>query len=154
MIKIGNEAIYYYHMGIQFLFCSEKCKERFIENPDLYITHSGKPTAEYCKNQIIKQHCLKLSESVNNDTKKSITKALETMRGVKSIHIETNKLDITYDLLQTTLLKIEKCLKKTNRQLSGKFMERIKRFFINYTEETELDNLKQKDSYSCHNPPK
>ena len=63
--------------------------------------------------------------------------------GIKNIHVEANCVYITYDLLQATVEQIEATTENTGEKLGSGLAEKLKRAFIHYLEDTELDNLEK-----------
>lgn len=65
------------------------------------------------------------------------------MMGIIDVKIESECVYICYDLMQSTLQQIESTIEKTGNQLIGGLGTRLKQAFIQYLEESELDNLEQ-----------
>jgi len=63
--------------------------------------------------------------------------------GIKNIHVEANCVYITYDLLQATVEQIEMTIENTGEKLGSGLAEKLKRAFIHYLEDAELDNLEK-----------
>lgn len=61
--------------------------------------------------------------------------------GIHSIEINGNCIEISYDLLQSTKLQIEKRITEAGVVLGDDLMEKIRRAFVHYTEETEVESL-------------
>lgn len=142
------------YADLKLTFCSEQCKERFVANPNLYVSQAGKTAAKHYIKNIIKQRTLELEKTIPDAIAKAISQSLMTMMGINEVQIKDNKIDITYNLLEATSQQIEDHIDQMGQHLSGSWIDRLKRAFIHYKEETELDNLEQSDSHSCHKPPK
>lgn len=65
---------------------------------------------------------------------------IEGVTGVK-VNTEENDLYVEYDLLQCTEEEIEKHMTEVGFVLDGSFLERLKRGWVHYTEENELDAM-------------
>jgi len=154
LMETDDTSLSYDYQDIKFTFCSEQCQERFIANPNLYVGQVGKPAAKHYMKNIIKQRTLHLDKTIPDDIAKVISQTLMTMMGIKNIEIKGNKIDITYDLLEATTKQIENRIEQMGQHLSSNWGGHLKRHFIHYSEETELDNLEQSNGHSCHNPPK
>ncbi len=153
MMDTDEASLSYKYQEMTFTFCSEQCKERFIANPNLYVGRVGKPAARHSIKSIIKERVLNLDKMIPEDVAKTIHQELMAMMGIKAIHIKENKVYIIYDLLEATTRQIENCIEQMGQHLSGNWVVRLKRAFIHYSEETQLDNLEQSKGHSCHNPP-
>lgn len=140
-MDIENDSISFNYQGMKFAFCSEQCQERFIANPHVYIGQRGMPSAKQRGEHIIKRRVLKLDKPVPDDIAQTISQVLHTMMGIKAIKIEGTRIDISYDLLEASAQQIEDRIEQMGEQLTGKWAEHLKRAFIHYLEETELDNL-------------
>jgi len=60
-----------------------------------------------------------------------LVSCLSEMMGVKVVAVEGKKLQITYDLLQTTEIQIEKTLDEIGVQLGDGWLERLRRGWVN-----------------------
>jgi len=126
-----------------YAFCSQQCLERFKSNPHLYIGQPGRLSPKQHGQEIIKKRRLKLGEPLTDNQSAVIITELENMMGIKAVCVEADGIYITYDLLQATIEQIEKKIEATGEQLGKDMAEKLKRAFIHYLEETELDNLEQ-----------
>ncbi len=127
-------------------FCSRQCKETFTAHPTLYL---GKADRE----EDIKRRTLHMAEPLDDETAKQLTSCLERLMGIKEVHVDGDKVRITYDLLQVTEKVIEKTLAEAKLPLSGSWLEKLHRAWIQGSEETELDNLAAKPAPRCHQTP-
>jgi len=148
-IESGN--IDYVYMGISYSFCTQQCLDRFMSNPHLYIGQPGKQAPKQQGISVIRKRVLKLDIPVPTDTRLEIKETLEGMMGIKSIRVDYNTIIITYDLLEATMQQIGAAIEQSGEGLSKAWSDRIKRAFIHYIEDTELDNLEhQHDAHGCH----
>jgi len=148
-VKEGQMS--YNYMGIEYSFCSQQCHDRFSSNPKLYIGKPGKPSPKQHGVSIIKRRVLKLDEVVPEDMAKKIDTELRKMMGIREVTIDKNIIRISYDLLEATTEQIEATITATGKQLTAGLGDKIKRAFIHYLEESELDNLEsQQSSHGCH----
>ncbi len=64
------------------------------------------------------------------------------MMGVKAIEIQDDKkVTITYDLLQATANQLEAKMGNVGAKLGEGWSERLRRSFVHYIEECEVENL-------------
>ncbi len=148
-VEIGQLSFSY--QSIKYSFCSQQCQDRFSANPHLYIGQPGKPSPKQHGKSIIKRRVLKLDEVVPDDIAKKINSELRKMMGIKEVTIDRNIIRITYDLLEATTAQIEATIEASGEKMTADWGGKLKRAFIHYLEESELDNLElQSSSYSHH----
>jgi len=131
-----------------FWFCSDQCRETFQKNPALYA--SKLPDKQP---QVIKDRTLHLAEPPPREVDDLLTSYLKDLMGVKEAFIEGDRLRIRYDLMQVTEAQIEKALKEAGLKLDESWRERLRRSWMQNTEEIELENLSSKPSSCCNRPP-
>jgi len=119
-----------------FYFCSEQCRETFIVHPALYNLQVEKK-----RNEILKRRTMRLASALDGEITDLIRSYLMDMMGLKTVKIDGNKIQITYDLLQVTENQIEKALMEVGVQLGEGWLERLRRAWVHDGEESELDNL-------------
>ncbi len=136
-----------YHK-MNFYFCSEQCRETFIAHPKIYSAKVGRKRSE-----IVKRRTMRLAEPLDREVTDLLVPYLEEMMGVKSVVVNGDKIDITYDLLQVTEIKIEKALVEIGLQLGGDWLERLCRSWVHDSEETKLENLEAASAPCCNQPP-
>lgn len=151
-MEIEISQLSFLYQGIKYSFCSQQCQDRFSANPRLYIGQPGKPSPKQHGKSIIKRRLLKLDTSIPDDIALKIEIALKSMMGIKEVTIDKNIVRITYDLLEVTTEQIEVTIEKAAENLSASWGEKLKRAFIHYFEETELDALEEssRKHKSCH----
>jgi len=140
---INKDSFALEYLACVYAFCSQQCRERFEANPHLYIGMPGHPSPKQQGHELIKKRSLKLNQPLTENQSRVITSDLENMMGIKEVHIESDSLYITYDLMQATVEQIEAAIEKTGEKLVSGLGEKLKRAFIYFLEETELDNLEQ-----------
>lgn len=141
------------HAGLKFLFCSRQCLERFQANPELYIGHAGEPAPRQRGEKIIKQRIFKLTDRLTDKQISILRKQIMKMMGIQDILFEGEHICIRYDLLQATAQQIETTIKDAGDLLGDGWGNKLRRAFIHYLEETELDNLAQQQTskgQGCH----
>lgn len=136
--------------GIHYAFCSAQCKDRFLENPHLYVGSPGRKAAAQQGKQIIKQRRMVLSAPLDNGQADVVKRALREMMGIIDICIEGRDMDIRYDLMQVTAGQIADRLTSVGSELGSDLMERLRLAFINYQEECEIGNLEVDSGKRCH----
>ena len=130
-----------HYLQMQFAFCSEQCRDRFVANPHLYIGRPGHPAPKQQGEVIIKKRRLRLATPLSRAEAALLMQALQAMMGIKSVVIEKDRLDITYDLLQATTEQIEARMIDIGARLGEGWAERLRRAFVHYEEECEIGNL-------------
>ncbi len=136
--------------GIQYAFCSEQCRERFLANPRLYIGLPGHKAPAQQGREVIKKRSLMLSEPLDAVQAGQVKQALLSMMGIQAVHIEANKIEIQYDLIQVTTEQIADKLTFIGSELGGGWVDRLKQAFINYREECEIGSLEVENKKGCH----
>ena len=63
------------------------------------------------------------------------------MMGIKSVAVDSDKIEITYDLLQVTAEQIEAKTTEIGVQLGEGWTEQLYRAFLHYEEELDVGNL-------------
>lgn len=129
------------YLGIHFAFCSLQCKERFLASPHLYIGAAEHKSPKQEGQEILKCRHFKLTESLPDEMAALVADSIRTMMGIKSIHINGAAIEVTYDLLQVTAQQIESQLESTGAALGKDWGQRLRRAFVHYTEETEVDSM-------------
>jgi len=139
------------HLGVEYRFCSEQCRETFIARPQLYLAGNSPKKAG---RTIVKRRMFSLDQPVTSDQAQRLTEALNQLMGVRNVRIENQKIAIIYDLLEVTAEQIERILEDTGSGLGSGWAKRLKRGWIHYTEENELDNLADAPGACCNKPPR
>ncbi len=79
--------------------------------------------------------------------------ALNQLMSVRNINIEGNRISIDYNLLELNAGQVEAALITAGASMGSGWAERLKRGWVHYTEENELDNLVASDSACCNKAP-
>lgn len=145
LVPLEQNAVIY--QGMHFAFCSEQCKERFLANPHLYIGIPGEQASRQLGKQVFKRRHLRLEKPLTPVTAQQVGEELLAMMGVYSVDVAGDELSITYDLLQVTAEQIETALQQTGARLGGGMGEQLRRAFIHYREENEVENLEVRPGF-------
>lgn len=132
-------AIEYEHS--HYAFCSSQCRDRFLANPHLYIGYAGQKAPKQEGLQVIKKRRLRLAISLSTSQANRLIEALQAMMGIVFVDVDGDKIDIAYDLLQVTAEQIETKLSEIGLQLGEEWMEQLRRAFVHFEEELEVENL-------------
>jgi YHS domain-containing protein len=135
---------------MQFAFCSEQCRERFLANPGLYVGMSGKPSLKQMGHEVIKCRRLQLEEALPAGQDEALRNTLCAMMGIKNVRFDGLRWEISYDLLQATAEQIENTITEFGVDLGGTWAEKLRRAFVHYVEETELLNLENAGGSHSH----
>lgn len=139
LVDADENAVEYQQM--RFAFCSLQCKERFLNNPHLYIGQGGRKAPKQEGQAVLKQRRLKLDKPLPQEMREAVLDAVQAMMGIERIEIDKDIVMITYDLLQATEAQIESEIARAGARLGSEWSERLRRAFVHYLEETEIENL-------------
>ena len=139
------------NFGICYHFCSQQCLENFTARPKLYL---GKKSQKREGKSVIKKRSFLLDTPIPGTDADSLEAALSEMMGIREVQISGAKVSVTYDLLEATAMQIEQVLEKAGAKLGAGWAGRLKRGWVQYTEENELDSLAATDAACCNKPPK
>ncbi len=92
---------------------------------------------------------LRLAEPLPQGLDNQFIEYIKAMMGIHNIVIDGNCIDITYDLLQVTESQIEKNITDANIVLGDDVMEKIRRAFVHFTEEIEVESLEARPGKKC-----
>lgn len=152
-MKAVHDDLWRMHLGVKHYFCSQQCVDRFIAHPGLYCGHPKTGPSEKQQGRIqIKRHQIVFSETISTENIAEISEAVSSMMGVKALDANREAVYVTYDLMEVSLEDIERTIEEVLGKLDSPMVDRIKRGWIHYTEECELENLAhptQKDG-GCH----
>ena len=139
------------HLGISYHFCSQQCLQNFSSHPKIYL---GIKSEKQKGKSVIKKRSFVLGSSIPRSDANTLEDALSEMMGIREVQISGEKVSITYDLLEVTAMQIEQVLEKEGIKLGSGWSDRLKRGWIQYTEENELNILSSTDSACCNRPPR
>lgn len=149
-MRVQKDEISVDYQSIHYAFCSEQCRERFQQNPHLYIGFPGNKASKQKGDVILKSRKLRLDEPLSADVAKKVLDNIQAMMGINHIEIDGDIIDITYDLLQATESQIEGEIVATGGSLGNDLAERLRRAFVHFMEETYLDNLEVQPHHHKH----
>jgi len=144
MVDPQDNIIEYLQMS--FAFCSKQCKERFLANPHLYIGMPGHKAPKQEGREVIKRRRMRLPQPLFPDEITLVSEALQAMMGIKDLTVSSDTIDISYDLLQATLKQIEDKLVEIGVQLGSGWAERLRRAFVQESEELQIESLEVSSS--------
>lgn len=142
----ANQTVY---RGIRYFFCSEQCLQRFLGNPRLYVGEPGWKAPKQEGVELIKKRRLRLASPLSPNQAAIVEDALRGVMGIKEVSAQGDLLEIRYDLLETSAELIEERMAAIGVQLGNGWSERLRRAFVHYEEECELDNLAANDKPCC-----
>ena len=138
------------YLGMHFAFCSEQCKQRFLDNPNLYIGSAGYKAPRQEGREVLKRRRLKLSAPLSCETAARVIAQVQSMMGIKRVEIDNDIVDVTYDLLEATEAQIEAAIAQSGAALGQSLARRLSRAFVQYFEETELESLEARPPSHHH----
>ncbi|HET9463873.1 MAG TPA: YHS domain-containing protein [Thiobacillus sp.] len=128
--------------GLHYAFCSEQCRQRFVNNPHLYIGVPGVKAPKQQGAELFKRRRFQLDTPLAPQDAAILAEALGAMMGVKDIEIQDDTtVTLTYDLIQATADQIEAKMVEVGVKLGEGWAERLRRGFVHYMEECEVGNL-------------
>jgi len=148
IVSADHYAIDY--LGMRFAFCSLQCKERFLANPHLYIGAAEHKSPKQEGQEILKRRHFNLTEPLSGEMAALVADKIRAMMGIRSIDIDGVAIEVTYDLLQVTAQQIESQLESTGTLIGKEWGQRLRRAFVHYTEETEVDSMEATASPHRH----
>lgn len=140
-MEVNSEDISLDYQGSHYTFCSDQCLERFQLNPHLYIGYPGSEAPKHAGMVVLKKRRLKLAEPFPQEVADQFIEYIEAMMGIHYIEINGNYVEITYDLLQATESQIEQVISDAGITLGDDLVEKIRRAFVHFLEETEVESL-------------
>lgn len=149
-MMVNPESFPAHYQGSAYAFCSAQCLERFESHPHLYIGAPGQPAPKQQGMVVLKQRRFVLDEALGELRATHLRAQIRAMMGIEALEVNGAEVVVTYDLLQATALQIEKELEKAGEHLGDGWGEHLRRGFIHYTEECEIDNLQVGPAAGCH----
>jgi len=129
------------YMQTHFAFCSLQCKERFLANPHLYIGFPGEKAPKQAGKIVIKRRRIHLDHVLTVNEVTLVDQTLNHLMGIEKLSVTNDTIDISYDLLQTTLQQIEDKLMEIGVELGGKWADRLRHAILHESEELEMDSM-------------
>jgi len=152
-MQVEADDISLNYQSRHYFFCSNQCLERFQLNPHLYIGYPGNEAPRHAGVEVLKKRTLKMAEPLAPEIRDQFIECIEAMMGIHNIEINGDRIIIVYDLLQATESQIEATISDAGIALGADLMEKIRRAFVHYLEESELDSLEARPGSKgghCH----
>ncbi|MBL4776058.1 MAG: hypothetical protein JKY87_08425 [Mariprofundus sp.] len=146
----ADSSICSQHIGIVYHFCMPQCRENFLLHPNLYI---GKNSPTQRGRKIIKRRTFTLDQVMSGLQRDGLMMAAHQLMSAHNISIEANTISIDYNLLELNAHQIESALIQAGASMGSGWSERLKRGWIHYSEENELDHLAAPDAACCNQAP-
>jgi len=141
-MDVNSDDICLDYQGIQYVFCSNQCLERFQSIPHLYIGYPGSEAPKHAGIEVMKTRTLKLAEPLPQEMTDKVIDYIESMMGIQCVAVDGDRIEITYDLLQATESQIETTIADAGAVLGDDWSERLRRAFVHFMEETQVESLK------------
>ncbi|HEX5393524.1 MAG TPA: hypothetical protein VFW68_09595 [Rhodocyclaceae bacterium] len=135
------------HRGLIYRFCSVQCLERFQATPALYT--GARRTEEI--QPMPKRRRLRIADC-NGNALRQVEQHIRSMKGIKSIVIERDKLTIAYDLRIVTLSQIEGVLAASGLTLRAG-LHGWRRALWRFAESNESENAAHTGTGACCSRP-
>ncbi|MFP4561266.1 MAG: hypothetical protein ACLFQ3_08080 [Thiohalorhabdus sp.] len=118
--------------GMYFAFCSPSCQERFLQDPQHFLSRQGAPGRAAGP---AKRRRLRLGQQPAPDQAETLRELLEGMMGVRAVGFRGDRLEITYDPGQASLEGLERELLEAGDRLGPGWGERLRRAFVHFEAE-------------------
>ena len=160
-----NQFVY---RGVGYAFCSQQCRERFTSTPGLYVGRRGVLAPKQKGVAVIKRRCIALGAALPQARFVELERALLAMMGVIAVRpvsewaergrelqrtdgeapmsVDIKATEISYDLLQATAMQVERRILELDATLDNGWGQRLRRDFVHYLEQCELDELAIRDA--------
>jgi len=138
------------HIGITYHFCSQQCRENFLDRPKLYV---GIHAVRRAGREVVKHRTFLLDHPVEGIQPDQVIHALKQLMGVRDVRVNGREICITYDLLEATAEQLEQAISEVGARLGSGWAARLKHGWMHYSEENELDNLEAGEPACCNRPP-
>jgi len=102
---------------------------------------------------VLKKRRLRLARTQSRRNANRLAQVLTAQQGIERVEVVDHFVNVSYDLLQITELRIEQEIIASGEQLAEYRLEKLRRAWVHYTEETELENSKITHSACCNRPP-
>lgn len=154
------------HRGIHYAFCSQQCRERFLARPNLYIGSRPGSTQGKAGAATIRRRRVLFGTPLTRAQFGQLRDGLQAMMGVLEVRVAADanaracglaagepdagggidRIEVTYDLLQATFEQIGRKISETGVVADAGGSERLRRDFVRYLEECDLDDLEIGDT--------
>ncbi|KAF0191471.1 MAG: YHS domain-containing protein [Gammaproteobacteria bacterium] len=152
-MEVTHEHYTTVYQQMNFVFCSAQCRDNFTAHPHLYIGMHGQKAPRQEGEEAIKRRRIHLARSPDAAEETGLRDALSRLMGIKDVVFERDCIAIFYDLLQVTEAQIETALVDAGARLGSGWSERLRRGWVHYAEETQLESMEVTPSTCCNRPP-
>ena len=153
-MMVDSHQLVVEYLKLHYAFCSEQCRERFLDNPGLYVGRPGEKSPKQEGQEVIKRRKINFDTSLPAETEKELLELLHAMMGVKEVTFSNDGLEIVYDLLQATAEQIEVVIVTYGVKLGDGWSDRLRRAWMHFEEETVISGMEVRHkgdrSGSCH----
>lgn len=133
--------------GLRHRFCSAQCRDNFAANPSLYLGRVERA------GPLLKRRKFVLEGPLSDEQAENVKQALFELMGIAEVCIDGRRVEVCYDLLQARAVQVEEAITAAGARLGSGWPERLKRGWLNYTEENELEQLAARPAACCSRPP-
>jgi len=140
-MRVDTAEFEYNYLHINYWYCSEQCKQRFIANPGLYVGKPGEKSPRQQGREIIKKRRISLGKPLSQETRVALVQCMSNIMGIKKAQYDKNDIVIEYDLLEVTAKQIISALLNAGLELESGVLQGIKQSLIDVAEETQLASL-------------
>ena len=113
-------------LGIEYAFCSEQCRDRFLAYPHLYAGLRGQRSPRQGGLQVAKCLRLHLAAPLSANQATRLKASMEALTGILAVAIAGDRIEIVYDLLQVDAGQIETRLVEIGARLGSGWAERLR----------------------------
>lgn len=126
-VHVGETSTVF--LGIEYAFCSEQCRDRFLAYPHLYAGLRGQRSPRQGGLQVAKGLRLHLTAPLSADHATRLKASMEALTGILAVAIAGDRIEIVYDLLQVDAGQIETRLVGIGGRLGSEWAERLRQGF-------------------------
>lgn len=141
------------YLQMNLVFCSAQCQRAFSAHPHLYVGVPGQQAPRQQGRRILKRRRIRLARPLSAMEENIVRNIVSHLMGVWDATVEGDDIRISYDLLQVTEKQIEEALADAGVQLGSGWSERLRRGWVYYAEENQLDSMEVTPLPCCNQPP-
>ncbi|ALP52299.1 hypothetical protein Tel_03600 [Candidatus Tenderia electrophaga] len=138
-MRVGRHDREISYRQMNFAFCSEQCRARFLAHPHLYVGYPGQAAPKQNGQVALKRRRLHLQQPLSTEGEVLVGEMLRGLMGIDAVTVSGDTIEITYDLLQVSLEELESAITAAGTRLGEGWPERLRRALIHASEESEIE---------------
>jgi len=134
------------HHGIDYWFCSTQCQQSFLARPRLYLNP--------IKKVMLKRRVFHVAKRLSEAQQQRVCTMLLGLMGVRAVEIQSLRIKVTYNLLETCARLLVQALEDEEAVLLRvSWLDKWKWSWVYDMEENALNNLAEPEGACCNKPP-